>query len=233
MPAPKDFPEMWAWLKAEVKKAKEGSSFSGTGMHPNGQGGIDSDNFDDTHGFSFKDTGDAEFNGNVDVGGTLNVTGNTVIGGTLSLPNGIIDNDALANPLQPSTAHADATNFSVPGRPSTNLIMSVTVPVPPGFTQALILSLVVNAKAFNTTASPDNLYINAVIPGQPVPPGYQISSADAPGSAYAVVEQTTTRLLTGLSGSFTIQGKVMAELGAWSADVGNAANIDAAIVFLR
>lgn len=232
MPAPKDFDEMWAWLKREIKKAKEGSSFSGTGMHPNGQGGIDSDNFDPTHGFSFKDIGDAEFNGNVDIGGTLNVTGNTVIGGTLSLPEGIVDNDALANPLQPATAHADAQNFSA--STSWQTIMTVNVTVPAGFTRALILSLNTSVTVLNGSASEDWIYCSASIPAYGgALPGWVVGSPNVPAGKYGTAFDYRAVLLEGLSGSFSISGQVITDIGTWPANISNKGNLDASILFLR
>jgi len=73
--------------------------------------------------------------GELDVAGTLNVTGNTVIGGTLSLPNGIVDNAALANPVIPQ-----AVSFSGAGSLTTaySTATSVTVTVPAGFTSAVV-----------------------------------------------------------------------------------------------
>src|SRR5690606_16349112 len=60
--------------------------------------------------------GDQEVTGTLDVGGTAAFSGDTEIGGnlkvtgTLSLPAGIIDNDALANPVRYDSGFANSVD---------------------------------------------------------------------------------------------------------------------------
>lgn len=95
-------PEPWKTLRDEFRKLQDqirrmqaASPFFGTGMHPNGNGGIDSDNFvAGLSGYSFGNDGDAEFN-------------------ELTLRSGIVGNDALTSPVVPGIAREGATNFAL------------------------------------------------------------------------------------------------------------------------
>jgi hypothetical protein len=225
---------MWAWLQREVKKAKEGSAFMGTGMHPNGAGGLDSDNFDPTHGFSFKDTGDAEFNGNVDIGGTLNVTGNTVIGGTLSLPAGIIDNDALANPVVPASIWEQASGFTVGVAWGTVITKAVTVPA--GCTK-LVASGKARVTAFYNNAGTgtgvDYLYADLTIGGLDSD-FYPLAVTDNGGSGTNQVFRDV--VLTGLAPGSTVTFYVDASTGSntWAGPTtNNEARLGASLLWFR
>lgn len=94
-------------------------------------------------------TGDAEFSGNTTIGGNARITG------TLSLPAGIIDNDALANPLAFAADSADANVFPIPKTEVT--VVSRTITVPPGFTTAVVQGFG-TIYAMNSTATLDYLY---------------------------------------------------------------------------
>ena len=76
--------------------------------------------------------GTAAFDGNTTIGGTLAVTG------TLSLPAGIINNDALANPVKSQTGFNSTSNF---GLTTADVDLVVVVFTPPaGFTQATVIA---------------------------------------------------------------------------------------------
>lgn len=201
-------------IEEALKRLQNGSPFSGTGVHPNGSQGLDSDNYiAGSSGFSLNGgTGNAEFN-------------------DLTLRGGIIGNDALTNPLEPARAHADAVNYAVPN--SFGTVMSVTVPVPDGFTRALLLSLAIQASALNTSASIGWMYATGHIAGYSFG-GWTVGSPDTSPGKTAVTYDLTTQLLTGLSGSFTIEGQLSTNGGGtWSASAVNVANMDASILFLR
>lgn len=110
-------PEPWKSLAARIYKIEEmlrgavnRSPFFGTGMHANGDGGIDSDNFvAGTSGYSFKADGNAEFN-------------------DLTLRGGIIGNDALAEPVVPQVARLSASGFSLTTTHVNKDSASLTVP---------------------------------------------------------------------------------------------------------
>lgn len=83
-------------------------------------------------------SGSAEVSGDLDVTGSAAFSGDTTIGGnaaitgTLSLPAGIIDNEALANPVYPDASGNGVVNFALPG--AWTELVSCTLTVPPGFT---------------------------------------------------------------------------------------------------
>lgn len=220
-------PQPWKALSARIYKIEEAvkrlqnaSPFAGTPIRPREDGGINSTNFD----------GDLNA-GNPGTKGWA-MDDDQAAFGELLLRDGIVGNAALTNPLVPAVAHDDADGFSVAG-PGWGTIMSVTVPVPTGFTQALILNLTVNASAINSTGATGWLYCQPIIPGFPGL-GWSIGSPDTPAGATAVSSDTQTRLLTGLSGSFTINGQVTTNsASSWAANPVNVANLYASIVFLR
>lgn len=199
--------------RAASKNSRNASPFFGTGVHPNGEDGLDSDNFvTGVSGFSLN-------------GGTGNAEFNDII--LRDLPNSM-----LANPIVPGNAHADASNFSL--SPTWATKCSVTVPVPSGFTQALILAVATGATARNTTASIDFFYASVSISAASGSlPGWVLGSPDVNPGTYGVTQDFRTVLLTGLSGSFTIDGQVNTAYGTWTADSGNKMNLDASILFLR
>jgi hypothetical protein len=213
-------PEPWASLRARIESIESRlthllnrSPFFGTGMHPNGAGGIDSDTYvAGTAGYSFKNTGNFEVN-------------------NITLRGGIIGNDALTNPLSPLTLHADATNFA----PTTAgvTIMSVTATVPSGYTKALLIGLYVSAFAHNSTAANDSLYANILT--TPATAGWQIPSPTCPAGAWTSAYQQGTLLVTGLTGggTVTISGQVSTSGANWAANASNVANLDVAVMFLR
>lgn len=182
-------------------------------------------------GMSIPAPGTVQVTGNLDVSGNLNVSGHAAITGTLSLPAGIIGNDALAEPLRVARLHDDAASFAVsPGAGAT--ILSASVPVPVGFSQAIVLNLAAAVTAINSTASTDYLYIYGAVNSTAV--GWQIGSPDVPAGASGVAYDLSSQHLTGLTGgSLTVTGTVSTGFAAWAASASNVANLDAAVLFLR
>jgi hypothetical protein len=176
-------------------------------------------------------SGTLNVSGNETVGGTLNVTGNTVIGGTLSLPNGIINNAALANPTAFGFGGNSSTGFAI--STSSTAKSSVNIPVPTGFTQALI-HCTVNGSAQNSTASSDFLFVSAHItmPSGDFGAGGEAFSGVAAGgwgNAAASAAGSFTSIGTG-----NITVSCMIRTGtAWGATGANIANVDATVTFLR
>jgi len=74
--------------------------------------------------------------GTADFDGDTTIGGNAAITGTLSLPNGIINNDALANPIKVQSIQLDVSNFAVTTSWAT--LVSSTITVPAGFTSAAV-----------------------------------------------------------------------------------------------
>jgi len=109
-------------------------------------------------------SGALEVTGSIDVSGDASFSGDTTIGGnaavtgTLSLPAGIIDNDALANPLEARADYNDVTN--IPYTTTETNRAPVTIQVPNGFTTAIITS-VTTAYGFNSTSNDSGIAVRA------------------------------------------------------------------------
>lgn len=210
-------PEPWKSLRAELEKVQEQiralynrSPFFGTGVHPNGNLGLDSDNFvAGTSGFSLNGgTGNAEFNDIV----------------LRDLPNSM-----LASPIVPAVGHGDGVNFPVTTTATDRAI--VTIPVPAGYTRAMVTATA-SLSAYNPTLSGDYIYVSAHIAGD-VTLGYSMPQGVSPDDS-SQTSQTATALLTGLSGSFDVKASVKTAFAAFStATTGNVCNIDATVLFLR
>lgn len=227
-------PDPWPSLKKRIVALEDavrrrGSAFFGTGLHPNGQGGLDSDNYDAAHGFSLKgETGDAEFNGSVDVGGELNVTGNTVIGGTLSLPAGIIDNEDLANPVVPQSVWKGTTaNFGLAVAWST--LVSQTLTVPSGVDSVQVIGFV-RLVATNTTATKDYLYSDFDIAGQSSGGFATPVDAGDPGTSFCSFARTITGLTPG--DTITLSASGSTGFASW-ASTNNVCQISASVTWYR
>ena len=86
----------------------------------------------------------------------LLVTGATRIEGTLSLPAGIIDNDALANPIIFDGTWNEADNFAIPT--TATEIVSASFVVPAGFTR-MKFEAIGSAQVGNTSAGTQYIYL--------------------------------------------------------------------------
>lgn len=180
-------------------------------------------------------TGTLDVEGTENVSGDLNVTGDASFGGhmavvgTLSLPAGIIDNAALANPVAPVAAHAEASNFALTTTATQRA--AVTVAVPSGFTSAAIIGTV-RATAKNSTATQDYFdgYCDILTAG--AAGGFDATCDGAPGAAVGI-SHTATAIATGLSGSFVVRAMLRSGAAPWSADTFNTVNVDALVLFLR
>lgn len=167
----------------------------------------------------------------LDVAGDLNVSGNTAITGTLSLPNGIIDNDALAHPLGMGSDFAVTTGFSLPNAWTSYATTSITIPA--GFTRMQFTALGV-VTAMNTTPGTEYLItaIQRTVGGnvygsvrtrQMVPSGFRATGfVPYVWSEDVVPGQTHTFELQAWTGGPT-----------WAADVDNHSRIDVSMTFTR
>lgn len=170
--------------------------------------------------------GPLTINGEMDVSGNAEFTGNMAITGTLSLPAGIIDNDALTNPVVFETAGLSENNFSVP---SGGAVYGVAnIPIPAGYTRADVLCMVV-AGAVNSTGSSDFLYASASIDGAAGGETPQIANA----GGYASAAANGIRSLTGLSGGFITVGTRVRAAGNWAAHSASIVNTNAFVYFRR
>lgn len=174
-----------------------------------------------TMGLRPKDGG-TEFDGYVTINGDATITG------SLSLPAGIINNDALANPLESATAANGINNYEI--STTSTVRVSVSLAVPEGFTEAIVIANP-TAMGLNGTTAPDYLYVQAVV--QTVNGGELYSAApNGLGAGLAAPFHTT---LTGLSGgdAITVGVATRAGLNPWAASTANQANIYATAIFLR
>lgn len=178
--------------------------------------------------------GSETVNGPLVVNGTAGFNGDTIIGGnatitgTLNLPAGIIGNDALASPTFPFAFHADAQTFAL-GNGANLPVVTVTVPVPAGFTRAVV-NATASLSAANSTAATDTLYCGIRIAGSSQ--GYSGRVGVAPGSA-ANPSKAGGVLLASLGASFTIEGTASTFVAPWPSDSNNNANLDGTVIFLR
>ena len=200
-------------LKAALRRLTSRSPFYGTGVHPNGLGGLDSDTYvAGASGFSLNGlTGTPEFN-------------------DLKLRGGIIGNDALTNPVVPQYVYDYTSNFAVVGGTMTH-VRRTTVTVPPGVTSAIV-NVTARIYAVNDTAGLDYLYCQANIAGYnglalPVP------ASGSNGSAMNVSAFAST--LPGLTpgSTFTVDIDAMSAFGGWSANASNQADISGTILWFR
>jgi len=95
--------------------------------------------------------------GALDVSGDATFSGDMRIEGTLSLPAGIIDNEALANPLELGANFGAASGFGLTGG-SWVEVTSASITIPAGFTRLQFVAAgMVNA--VNSTGGTQNLYV--------------------------------------------------------------------------
>lgn len=127
-------------LQRDVENLKAASGFFGTGVHPNGVGGLDSDTYvAGTEGFRLQGDGNVELNGDLTVNGQMNVDGDLDITGGLTMPAGIISNSWLANLVGWRSIAADgATGWGTSTSMATKAATSVTVPS--GYDTALVIA---------------------------------------------------------------------------------------------
>ena len=175
-------------------------------------------------------TGPASFSGDTTIGG------NAAITGTLSLPSGIINNDALANPIQVQSIYLDARNFTL--GTSWVTLAAQAIAVPAGFTKALVV-VTGQVGCYNphTTGGSDGVggdfllcqpYVGAVT-------GNALG-AQFPGSNWwgnAVTSLST--VLTGLSGGGTFDVGIQAHIDytAMPAYAANEATLSGNILWFR
>jgi len=161
--------------------------------------------------------------------GGVSFDGNMRVAGTLDLPAGIINNDALANPVTATVVNTGVIGFGL----AINALqqkLSTTVAVPEGFTKALVIAYA-DMTAANSTAVDDYAFISVKIAG--VAPTYA-GGTNAPPSRFAYCGSSFTRVLTGLSGSFDITVEAGSDRAPWAADpTDNVINLNAMVTFLR
>jgi len=162
------------------------------------------------------------------VTGALNVTGPMAITGTLSLPAGIIDNDALANPI--TYASDKSVNVGAGVTTTRTDKATATVAVPAGFTKAQVWAFS-DAIALNSTASLDYLYVHTVI--NTYDGGENILGCES--EHVTTISHVAVTALTGLTGGDLINCTVQSRTGfaPWDAAANNMWRIQAVVIFSR
>jgi hypothetical protein len=201
-------------LEARLQRIEAANVFGLTGITPK-DGGTDLDGFVNINGPLTVD-GDSEINGSMSINGPLN------------LQPGSIQNDSLADPTYPYAFHADAQNFAL-GNGDNLPVVSITVPVPAGFTRAVV-NATASLSAANSTSATDTLYCGLKVNGSG--PGFSGRVGVAPGVA-ANPSKTAGVILTSLGSSFVIEGTASTYAAPWPADMKNNANLDGTVIFLR
>lgn len=217
-------PEPWLSLRRDIKQLREliramrnASPFEGTGIHPTGNGGMESDDFDGD-----LDAGDVGTKG-------WAFNGFRVAIGELLLRPGSIGNETLTNPVFGDVdSGGSGVNFSVSTTSSAKY--SGTIGVPTGFTRAVVLCSA-SVTAYNGTASFDYLTVQAAVNGVS---GGSISVPVNSGEANGVTANRTS-VLNGLTGGSTISVQAFAgtTVGTWPVDVTNIATVNALAIFTR
>lgn len=156
------------------------------------------------------------------------VAGGFTVTGTLGLPAGIIQNDALSDPIVISTAGVSQNTFATTTAGA--VYASATITIPAGYTRADVQCMTI-AGAINDTASADYLYVASSINGVA---GTETPQAAAASGGYASAPANGIRSLTGLSGgTITVGCQIRTGAAAWASGTGNFANMTAVIFFRR
>lgn len=174
-------------------------------------------------------TGDAAFSGTTTIGGNASITG------TLSLPAGIIDNDALANPVE-----ADSENLSTSGMTFTGSMVEYatkTFIVPAGFTKAIIFGAG-NGGLVNGSGSTVYLFTQtfAWSPTTGTSAWGAISQSVIPAGTQGTVSSNlaTVLTLTGAPGqTIDVYAKAAVTGGAPAGDPGNFVGVGAVVMYTR
>ena len=147
------------------------------------------------------------------------------------LRDGIVGNDALANPL---TTIAQGQSLQ-PAAFTTTLttLVSVTIAVPAGFTRVTLVSSVI-VGGLNPTGGADNLISQINVSG-----AFSGSSYAAPqgvAAGYSTMNnQTYNGTWTGLTGgaTFTVAGKASTTVAGWASSPLNFVTLNALAIFTR
>lgn len=160
------------------------------------------------------------------VAGGVNITGDLAVTGTLSLPAGIINNDALANPITIAQASNSAIGFSVS---TTDVPQAVTtVDVPAGFSRAYVFALC-NVGALGGTSG-DYVYSSTIIEGAA---SREVKAWASSTIGSVAVTTGKSSVLTGLNGgTISIGVTIRADIPR-TANSANRAYVEAQVIFLR
>lgn len=129
--------------------------------------------------------------------------------------------------VYPVTFHRDAVAFTLSAGPGATIV-SGTVPVPVGYTRALVYATH-EVTGANSSGSGDSLNAGLRISGAGL--GWS-PKASASASAAVSISTSAAALLTSLGPSILIEGRAYTDYQTW-ANNNNTANLNAMIIFLR
>lgn len=156
------------------------------------------------------------------------VSGGFAVTGTMDLPTGIIQTDALAQPLQISAISADADAFTLTTADQDFCVASFTVPA--GYTAATI-DAVGTVNTYNTNAASDYLWAQAFINSVGGRRMFTLMQATSGPASLTVNRQTQ---LTGLTSGQVITCKlVLSSQVASITSTSNGASMNAKAFFTR
>lgn len=212
-------PEPWKSLSSRIYAIEEKvralynrSPFFGTGVHANGQQGLDSDNYvAGASGFSLR-------------GGDGFLEINDVL-----IRGGIIGNDSLTNPVAPGVVSNETTGFGITTSSATKLSGSISVPA--GFSSAAISVIARTFALDNDTVNPtDYLYSRVTLGG--------VSSSEVPlactyngGSGTSVSPLSV--VLTSLGASIAYSVSAHSAFANWGTDALNRVSLSGSVLWFR
>jgi hypothetical protein len=173
--------------------------------------------------------------GNAAFGGDMTISGDLAVTGTLSLPAGIINNDALANPVTAKRLNPYNSGFTI--GTSFAACASDYIATPTGFTAAVIMATG-HVTGVNSTASAGLLQVRLAVNG--FAGAQQVGEAQA--SEYVQVSNSYATVVGNLEAGApltdgqhtTIEVQAAVNAGSWNmAGSDNIAQLSVVAVFLR
>lgn len=228
-------------LRDEMRKLQEGlrvlrnrSPFFGTGIMPM-DGGLQSENYiAGEQGYRFDDQGNVDFDGTARFGGNTTIGGNATITGTLSLPAGIIDNDALSEPVIPRSRSVVADNFTVVITAFTTVI-DTSITVPAGCTRMQFIATGRVTAFYNNASGAAIDYLYSRLRVGSVDAGFYplaVSNNGGSGTNTTTLADTFSGLTPG--STVPLRVDVSSDFATWSGPLTrNYARLDASFQFMR
>lgn len=209
-------PQPWKSLSDRIYKIEEqqrrmrnASPFFGTGVHANGNQGLDSDNFETgVSGFSLNGgTGDAEFNDII----------------LRDLPNSM-----LANPVIPGQQFIGGNTFGLTVAGA--YVLSRTATVPAGCDTVTVTAFG-RVSAINSTATDDALYSTIDINGA----GGNQFGTDVRAGKFSTSSVGFATTLTGLTPGGSVVTRLFASTGlaSWASNAANGADLSVTYMWTR
>lgn len=222
----------------EQKRARSSSAFFGTGIHPNGDGGMDLDGTLNVDGEIVARSGVVR-SGNFKAGTAgwrANADGDLEVN-DITLRGGIIGNDALTTPVIPAVVNTIGTGFGLIAA-AWSTVSTQTVTVPAGVTQ-----LLAHASGMCFAVNPNNTGGSNGTGGDFIQARVCIGSVNGLTAGVAVtgsngqtsVSCSVAALLSDLTpgSTFTITTQAASGIQNFSANGANQANTSATLLWLR